>query len=66
MKPAMIQAVLSIAASHSWPIHQLDVKNTFLNGHLDETVYYAQPSVFVDSAHPTLVFKLHKSLYSLK
>ncbi|KAM0860287.1 hypothetical protein ACQ4PT_046643 [Festuca glaucescens] len=34
--PAMIRIVLSIAVSRSWPVHQLDVKNAFLNGTLDE------------------------------
>ncbi|GJW67091.1 integrase, catalytic region, zinc finger, CCHC-type containing protein [Tanacetum coccineum] len=29
VKPAMIRTVLSLALSHSWPIHQLDVKNAF-------------------------------------
>jgi hypothetical protein len=31
VKPAIIRVVLSIAASHAWPIHQLDVKNVFLH-----------------------------------
>ncbi|XP_072147485.1 uncharacterized mitochondrial protein AtMg00820-like [Setaria viridis] len=39
VKPAMIQIVLNIATSHTWAIHQLDVKNAFLHGHLMETVY---------------------------
>ena len=38
VKPATIRVVLSIAASRSWPIHQLDVKNAFLHGHPEETV----------------------------
>jgi hypothetical protein len=38
VKPATIRAVLSIAASQAWPIHQLDVKNAFLHGQLDKTV----------------------------
>jgi hypothetical protein len=39
VKPATIRIVLSITVSRSWPIHQLDVKNAFLNGNLDEEVY---------------------------
>ena len=44
VKPATIQTVLSLAVSRSWPIHQLDVNNAFLQGHLLEIVYYVQPS----------------------
>jgi hypothetical protein len=66
VKPPTIRVVLSIAASRSWPIHQLDVKNAFLHGHLNETVYCEQPPGFVDSAAPDLVCLLQKSLYGLK
>nr|GEV65856.1 ribonuclease H-like domain-containing protein [Tanacetum cinerariifolium] len=31
-KPCTIRMVLSLAVSRHWPIHQLDVKNTFLHG----------------------------------
>ena len=48
VKPATIRTVLSIAASRARPIHQLDVKNAFLHGHLAETVYCQQPPGFVD------------------
>lgn len=39
VKPATIRVVLSLALSRSWSIHQLDVKNAFLNGNLNETVF---------------------------
>ncbi|GKC06889.1 ribonuclease H-like domain-containing protein, partial [Tanacetum coccineum] len=37
VKPATIRTVLSLVVSRKWPIHQLDVKNAFLNGDLFET-----------------------------
>jgi histone deacetylase 1/2 len=66
VKPTTIRVVLSIAASRSWPIHQPDVKNAFLHGHLNETVYCQQPPGFVDPAAPDNVCLLQKSLYGLK
>ncbi|GJX50039.1 retrovirus-related pol polyprotein from transposon TNT 1-94 [Tanacetum coccineum] len=45
VKPATIRTVLSIALSRNWLIHQLDVKNAFLNGDLSKTVYMYQPLV---------------------
>ncbi|GJY36216.1 ribonuclease H-like domain-containing protein [Tanacetum coccineum] len=66
VKPATIRTVLSLAVSREWPIHQLDVKNAFLHGHLTETVYMHQPPGFVDSVHPDYVCHLQRSLYGLK
>ncbi|GKA11862.1 ribonuclease H-like domain-containing protein [Tanacetum coccineum] len=37
VKPATIRTVLSLDVSRRWPIHQLDVKNAFLNCDLSET-----------------------------
>lgn len=66
VKPATIRVVLGLATSQSWALHQFDVKNAFLHDHLQETVYCQQPSGFIDSAHPTHVCHLIKSLYRLK
>jgi hypothetical protein len=66
VKQAMIRIVPNIALSRSWPIHQLDVKNAFLHGTLDEEVYCQQPPGFVDTRCPDYVYRLRKSLYGLK
>ncbi|GKE64311.1 ribonuclease H-like domain-containing protein [Tanacetum coccineum] len=66
VKPATIHTVLSLAVSRDWPIHQLDVKNAFLHGHLSETVYMHQPPGFVDPNKPNYVCHLQRSLYGLK
>nr|GEX48276.1 ribonuclease H-like domain-containing protein [Tanacetum cinerariifolium] len=51
VKPATIRTVHSLAVSRQWPIHQLNVKNAFLHGHLTETLYMHQPPGFTNSAH---------------
>lgn len=65
-KFATIRTVLNVVVSQDWPIHPFDVKNCFLHGTLSETLYYAQPSGFVDSSCPDHVCPLNKSLYGLK
>ncbi|GJW46480.1 retrovirus-related pol polyprotein from transposon TNT 1-94 [Tanacetum coccineum] len=44
----------------------MDVKTSFLNGHLKEEVYVNQPDGFVDPHHPDKVYRLKKALYRLK
>nr|GEW04524.1 hypothetical protein [Tanacetum cinerariifolium] len=54
-KPATIRTVLSLAGSRKWPIHQLDVKNAFLNGDLSEIVDMHHPPGFFDARHGSQV-----------
>lgn len=44
-----MRIVLSITVMQQWPLHQLDVKNAFLNGCLSNTVFMEQPPSFIDN-----------------
>ena len=65
VKLGTIRAVLQLAVSRAWPVHHLDVSNTFLHGHLAEQVFCEQPTGFVDAEHPDFVCLLSRSLYGL-
>jgi hypothetical protein len=64
--PATIRTVLTLATVKSWSLRQLDVKNAFLHGYLDTTVFMDQPPGFEDSTLPHHVCKLQHALYGLK
>ncbi|CAM8970236.1 unnamed protein product [Rhodiola kirilowii] len=66
VKAATVRTVLAIATMRKWPLHQLDVKNAFLNGVLDTPVYMAQPVGYKDPLHPDYVCCLRKAIYGLK
>nr|GEX93862.1 copia protein [Tanacetum cinerariifolium] len=61
-----VRIFIAYVAHKSFPIYQMDVKTTFLNGLLKEEVYVAQPDGFVDPDHPEKVYRLRKALYVLK
>lgn len=65
-KLTSIRLFISMAATHHWPLHQLDIKNAFLHGDLQEEVYMEQPPGFVAQGESGRVCHLRKSLYGLK
>ena len=61
-----IRTIISIAANHGWKLFQLDVKNAFLHGDLEEEVYMEIPPGFNSRETEGKICKLKKSLYGLK
>ncbi|GJV08636.1 retrovirus-related pol polyprotein from transposon TNT 1-94 [Tanacetum coccineum] len=47
-------------------LFQMDVKSAFLHGFINEEVYVAQPSGFIDFVKPNHVYRLKKAIYGLK
>jgi len=66
IKPTTIRLVLSIAFPFGWAVHQIDIHNAFLHGHLTENVFMAQPPGFTHPQFPNHICKLQKALYGLK
>ena len=60
-----VRILLSIAANLDWSLRQLDVKNAFLNGKLEEEVYMSPPPGFEEKVGSN-VCRLEKALYGLK
>nr|GEW53644.1 retrovirus-related Pol polyprotein from transposon TNT 1-94 [Tanacetum cinerariifolium] len=66
---ALLEAVhlfVAYAAQKSFPVYQMDVKTTFLNGPLKEEVYVNQQYGFVDPHHLDKVYHLNRALYEVK
>nr|GEY24746.1 copia protein [Tanacetum cinerariifolium] len=60
-----IRILLAYACALDFKLFQMDVKNAFLNGFINEEIYVAQPSRFIDFAKPNHVYRLKKALYEL-
>ena len=59
-----VRTLIAVAASSSWTISQMDVKNAFLHGDLHEEVYmHPPPGVDAPSGY---VCRLRRALYGLK
>ncbi|KAI9176297.1 hypothetical protein LWI28_000926 [Acer negundo] len=66
VKTTTIHVLLSVAVTRGWPLRQPDMNNAFLQGHLAEDVFVAQPLGFVDPAFPSHVCRLQRAIYGLK
>lgn len=61
-----MRLLISLAAIYHRPLHQLDIKNAFLNGVLEEKVHMEQPPGFIAPRVSGKVHHLKRSLYGLK
>jgi hypothetical protein len=62
--PTALQLLLATGFLHGLDIHHMDVKNAFLNGKLDETIYLCAPAGLTIPKGKCL--HLLKSIYGLK
>ena len=58
-----ICTIVALAIAKGWVLHQIDVKDAFLHGDLQEEVYMAQSQGYKDPRHLDYVCKLRKALY---
>ena len=55
-----------MAINQGWFLFQMDVKNAFLHGELEEEVYMQLLTGHPQASQNGLVCKLHKAIYGLK
>jgi hypothetical protein len=60
----MLHAILAMAVTKDFQIHQMDMKGAYLNGTLKETIYMRQPQGYEDESGKVCL--LIKTLYGLK
>ncbi|GJT61309.1 retrovirus-related pol polyprotein from transposon TNT 1-94 [Tanacetum coccineum] len=55
-----IRKLLVIACAHDFRLYQMDLKSAFLNEFINEEVYVAQPSGFIDFEKPIMFINLKR------
>jgi len=65
-KMTIVRAIIAMATAKGWSLHQMDVKNAFLHGDLQEEMYMEQPPCYVDQTRLNLICRSKKALYGLK
>jgi len=61
-----VRAVLANAASQGWEIHQINIKNAYLNAELSETIYMHPPPGCLKPGQEGKVCRLIKCLYGTR
>ena len=61
-----IRILLSLATNLEWELWQMDVKNAFLQGELEDEVYMHPPPGLEKLVKPGNVLRLKKAIYGLK
>ena len=61
-----IRIILSLAVNQEWDLWQMDVKNAFLQGELEDEVYMRPPPGMEEMVKPGNVLRLRKAIYGLK
>jgi hypothetical protein len=64
-KQTTVRALLAVCAEKDLELEQLDVKTTFLNGHLEEEICMQQAQGYEEGS-PTVVCKLRRAIYGLR
>ena len=65
-KMTYVRLFISLSATYHWDLNQLDIRNAFLHGDLQEEVYMEQPPGLVAQGGIEKVCRLQKFLYGLK
>lgn len=60
------RVIMALVAQLDLELHQVDVKITFLNGDIEESIHMVQSKNFVLDDPKKMVCKLRKSIYGLK